>query len=611
MKNNPNIDIGKTIINKIETHLLRHCGNPEKTAKLVPKHSSEVLYYEESAKVGQITVPLCLINHGSSPAWDINIEISPGHGAPFNPGVISVGKISGVKLDDNLPPGKNFTNANKDFQVHTPDSEDYCQDFQNNEVSRKNKIAVAVHLKGHYKDLAQRIDKLEVNIQLRWMDYSAWENKTAPRFFRTEHKVFTIKYNERNQHNTENPHVVGRFSETHPNIYFERGAIHDLLKRTVEIDNLSKVLNLFGQRGVGKTALLSQVQKMVREKGLDEILFSFREIDDLDRGPAFFSWIEPLIRFCERLKRSNIKMNREQFLSEPLQTINEFFYTCQSLFVEYCQNRSVFMLFDDIDRAQKRFSDYRPFEQFILFLSSACENQKLSIVFAGTQNLDEMVYERGFWNDLARKADCEDVKFFNKKETYGFIELSRNQSKIDYSTFARDNIHQATAGHPYLLQLLCHRLVESTQEWKYLRPLDFWDVDESIEKLANSKMNGENVGHLKYIWDGFNDAEKWALYLLADGLLGAEGATSTKGVSILDIGKAMLKKYSREVNFGEVISHLAADNIIVENQGLLYFQVNLLEKWIYNKIEILKDALPSRILPDQSTSIGAKQKSAV
>jgi len=234
------------------------------------------------------------------------------------------------------------------------------------------------------------------------------------------------------------------------------------------------------------------------------------------------------------------------------------------------------------------FYKYKPFEEFILLLNNLVNKYKnFGLIFTSIYDLDRLVSRFKHWRELANLSFAREIKFLEEDEIDEFIDESSKDLGIEYHTRGKEAIKKATAGHPLLLQLLCHHLINYINTWDFQRPIDFWDIEDTINTILGSETDKETIDTIRYIWDGFPEDEKWSMVVLNQLI----NERAPRKVTLMEFGKELMKQYTPTVDFISSISSLLGKKTIIENESFYTFNIKILEKWMKKNIEELKQIL--------------------
>ena len=131
---------------------------------------------------------------------------------------------------------------------------------------------------------------------------------------------------------------------------------------------------------------------------------------------------------------------------------------------------------------------------------------RLSFVIAGSRRLKE-----DFWQLVFNAGENMELAALNRRDTERLIR-EPVQPLVRYDELAVEHIWRATKGHPYLTQLICHRLIQDTdQEGGRQKMITVDQVHRVLIYILE-----EDDGYLIRLWSELSVAEKQILSTLAE-----------------------------------------------------------------------------------------------
>jgi hypothetical protein len=172
------------------------------------------------------------------------------------------------------------------------------------------------------------------------------------------------------------------------------------------------------------------------------------------------------------------------------------------------ENRPLLILLDEFEELEVAVNAGRLDASVFSFMRHLIQHTpQLNIVFCGTHRLEELAAD--YWSVLFNISLHHHIDYLTRDQALQLVQQPVAPFGLTYDDLALDKLWLATAGHPYFLQLLCHRLVElhNHSQRSYMT---IADVNEAIEQTITV---GE--AHFIYLWNQSTFAER--LILMAMG----------------------------------------------------------------------------------------------
>jgi len=172
--------------------------------------------------------------------------------------------------------------------------------------------------------------------------------------------------------------------------------------------------------------------------------------------------------------------------------------------------RRVALLLDEFEWLQEKVDEEMISRDIFGYLASTIKlRPQLFLVFAGLHSLEQM--RREYWTAfLYGNSVAVPVSYMSQAEAERLLSMLQVETPTD----VRDQIYQATGCQPYLLQVVCYRLVEylNAEEPPPAR-VSASDVDTVINLIMNK---GEADYYFDdYVWRYSTLVEREALVALA------------------------------------------------------------------------------------------------
>jgi len=321
------------------------------------------------------------------------------------------------------------------------------------------------------------------------------------------------------------------------------------------------VIVLYGQRRIGKTSILYQLQKPLNlPPGFHPVYF------DLE-GLAERSLDEVLHKLAGEVARSlNISVPsksafrarngdyfRDQFLPQLYEALGE---------------KRLLLLFDEFEILSEEPGSDVAIQTFFPYLQKRImSEQRLVFIFVVGRRLDELSDE---FRSTFKAALTKSVSFLREEDARQLI-IEPASGIVEYDDKAIERIISLTACHPYLTQLVCYVLVNYLTE----RDKPHATADDVEAVIANAIESGK--GGLTWLWDGLPRAERFFLSAVAH-------ITDEGGMATQDGIRDILQRYDVQLLGPELTR---APDTLITKWGWLKptkegyrFVVELLRRWI-------------------------------
>jgi len=334
-----------------------------------------------------------------------------------------------------------------------------------------------------------------------------------------------------------------------------------------EVENVlgspgQNVVVLVGQRRIGKTSILLQLETHLTAKGY---VLIYTDLQDRARLPMATLAGELATEIADTLGLETPTLGEDWdkgFAAGFLPKVRNA--------LAKSDKRLVF-LFDEFDvlsgvQRERLPGDAAAQLFFPTLRRWLREDPRLGFVFALGRDLGDL--------------DSDSLSTFKRGQTIRVSVLSREDTvelitapvDLHYTEEAIDRIYCLTNGHPYFTQLLCSICFELT-----LGHLTEDEITATLVAKAGATLysRGENV--FEWIWDGLPPAERIVALVLAE-LLNKERLSATQE----EIEKALREKGVKTIGFDLKISpdKMARWQFLVRQHGGYRFLVPVIHNWI-------------------------------
>ncbi len=301
-----------------------------------------------------------------------------------------------------------------------------------------------------------------------------------------------------------NPYVVGAPLQSQSPLFFGReDVIHAICENLASKHRNN--LALIGQRRTGKTSLLKQLPARLGDAYVPVYLDG--QILGVDPGlDNFFLTLATEIAFALEDRNFAVTLpDPEAFARRPAAVFERQFLA--DVRAAIGDRHLLIMLdeFEELEAAVRRGNLEPSIFGFLRHMIQHTDN--LSFIFCGTHRLEELAAD--YWSILFNMSLYRRIGLLDRAEAQRLIQEPVADYGMRYDDLALDKIWRLTAGHPYLLQLLCHDLVNQHNKTRrsYVTAADVNSVTDSIVAAGEA--------HVVYLWNESTYAERLALVVLS------------------------------------------------------------------------------------------------
>lgn len=354
----------------------------------------------------------------------------------------------------------------------------------------------------------------------------------------------------------KNPYAPGIPLKT-PEMFYGRDTFLETIETDLKVLN-APVVVLYGQRRIGKTSILYQLKRRLKNDFIPVIL-DFQGVPDSGTD-AFFYWVA--YEIWKELSRKNIK------IAEPdegtfLGNSAYFRDFLQKVIQRLGQVRLMLML-DEFEAVHDRIREEKIDRDALSFLQDMMQHKKIDIIFSGTHlreymesdglKIPTILYHKinGLKKHEAEALICEPVKEY-----------------IQYDFSAVEKILEMTGGHPYFIQLVCYNLINH-QKKKGKNYVTVEDVEKALDIVVTT-----GTAHIEYLWDNMDKTEQIVLLALKNVL-------SLQKLSTASAIVTHLKKHSFEIteqNVKSILEKFLDEEIIEQTANYYQFKIGLIKLW--------------------------------
>lgn len=352
-------------------------------------------------------------------------------------------------------------------------------------------------------------------------------------------------------------------------IYFfgRRDYVQALITRHFSGENSG----VFGLRRSGKTSILNAVMRSLNRINRRSIWLDCQELH-------FLRWNKAIYRIIEKISEEfNFRFNHSECDYDENNTASIFAKDLNYFFAE-TKEKSLLLLFDEIEQISFKLSlsdnwknknDFTLFWQVIRMYFQSHQEQ-FNFIIAGTNPTGiETIYINEHENPLYNQIKTDNYIIpFDVPQTKEMVDKLGGYMGLDFDYTVCAKLKQDFGGHPFLIRHYC----------------------SAINKYVNDKHLQKPISITKTIYDKVMPIfiEKYAdnYCKLIVEVLARYYPEENAFIEKLAIGDE--KWLEIHENRSELISHLIGYGIVEKNQGLLGFKIDILKKYLKNKLSYQK-----------------------
>lgn len=280
------------------------------------------------------------------------------------------------------------------------------------------------------------------------------------------------------------PYIAGKPLGRRNLMFYGRDQVFDFIRENVEMPLQQNHLALIGPRRIGKTSILRQLPTRLEPSTLP-VYINCQSLG-IDPGmPAFF------LRFSRQIRRSlqtqNIDVSDLHTLTKadlggaPSLAFSDIFL---AQLWRVLADRSLVLCLDEFEELEGKVQRGRLDPGVFDFLHELMLTQeKITSILVGTRYLEELEGTSHEAASILELVAFRRIEVLTPDLARQLIEEPVAYSGMYYEEEAIERFQQATGGYPYLIQLLCGRLVNRRNEQKR-NGMTLEDIEAVITKVV-------------------------------------------------------------------------------------------------------------------------------
>lgn len=286
-----------------------------------------------------------------------------------------------------------------------------------------------------------------------------------------------------------------------------RGQRHFVGRTDILIDVLRLLRNpnanaiaLYGQRRIGKTSILFQLEEQLAETGSYlPVYFDLHDKADLTLPEILFRLAGQIARHVDIAP-----LDHEKFAQDPGYFHNGFLPEAIKK-----TKKNLIMLFDEFDVLDRPYKG-QVGAAFLPYLRKwmAHKYQVHFVLAMGRRPEDLSVRMLSAF----KQVPARHVSLMDLPESLAIVRQSEHNNTLRWTEAGINRVCYWTQGHPYLTQLLCSEVWEEAYDQgpRNIPSADAQDVDQAVEATLEQGANA-----FQWIWNGLPPAEKVIMAAMA------------------------------------------------------------------------------------------------
>jgi len=360
----------------------------------------------------------------------------------------------------------------------------------------------------------------------------------------------------------KNPYVIGNSVGNSPAFVGRDDVLRDVLH--VLRHHQQNAIVLFGQRRIGKTSVLRELEVKLPQQG--PFLPVFFDLQDKAKWPLDRVLRELAHKITDSVPNGNSDLGNDPekaFRNEWLPNIIKNLPAEKSLVLLF-DEFDVMAISDEVEQANAVFFPY------LRGLLEEIKPQHLNFVFAIGRDIKDLDKNT---LSLFKGVITKRVSLLDRDDTVKLIRFSKANNTLKWSEEAIGQVWRQTNGHPLITQCLCHDIWNAayTNEPEQVPKITLEKVEAAIPKNTLESISSA----INWLWEGLGAAERLVMSTLA--------SAGVKPMTEAQIN-ALLKESAVQVIIPELENapNLLNDWDLIEpaKSGGYRFRIELLRRWV-------------------------------
>ena len=361
-----------------------------------------------------------------------------------------------------------------------------------------------------------------------------------------------------------NPYIAGR-ALNQDRGFVGRDDIFELVANEMLSPDRNAVV-MFGQRRIGKTSILLQLQRRLPGELFAVIYFDLMDHASVSLGRLLFELATVMAEAVAIAPPAGV------FDDEGIGFRHEFlprFYQALG------QERRPVLMFDEFDvlasGEERQLNASAAGRSFFPYVRRLMEGEpRLGFVFVAGRKAEELSMDV---KAAFKTARYKRVSVLDEKNARELVLTAERQGTLSFTKDAVARILKLTAGHPYFTQLVCQLIWDDmhARDGGGIPRVDAKDVDTVVVKAPEA---GENI--FEWIWDGLPPAEKVIYAAIANATETRPYVSSAEVIDVLQ--RHGVRFLTRELELAP--ETLVKWEMLEEHDGKYGFFIELMRRWV-------------------------------
>ncbi|MEK8018195.1 MAG: AAA-like domain-containing protein [Candidatus Parabeggiatoa sp.] len=360
-----------------------------------------------------------------------------------------------------------------------------------------------------------------------------------------------------------NPYVAGNVVGNGPAFVGRNDILLDVKN---VLDSPQNTIVLYGNRRIGKTSILRELEKKLSQEQFVPIFFSLEDKAEHPLGQVLQSLANAIHSKLELQTNLDLGNDPERKFREWLLNV-----VLKKLSIK----TGLVLLIDEFDEfAEKSRGQQRAQHPFFPYLRDLLNSNspQLNFVFAVGRRIDDLKETLS----LFKGSITQRVSLLSRQDTEKIIRFSVENNSLNWTNDAIEKVWQLTHGHPFLTQLLCFQIWSMAYrnrrvQRKKLPEVTLQNVDNAIPTTLNNA-----AGAINWVWAGLGTMERLVASALAEA--GAGSITETQLANLLSQSNVPIN-----IENQKDAAHILLEWDLIEpteDRHGYRFRVELLRRWI-------------------------------
>ncbi len=366
-----------------------------------------------------------------------------------------------------------------------------------------------------------------------------------------------------------NPYIAGSPLRDEYGFFGRRDVLDWVLAELLNANTNALVLH--GQRRVGKTTILLQLQHHLPQDKFLPIYFDLQDQSKRRLGEVLGDLADII---CSRINLAEHKL--ENFDNEGKYFRTTFLPELYKNLKEGCRPVFLFDEFDVLDQADEDLLDVSVASRALFpFLRQVMnEDNKPAFVFVVGRRTEDL---RVDFNQMFKTSFTKEIWVLDHTSAETLVCQAETNGTLVFTKQAINRILQLTSNHAYLTQLVCQRLWQQAYINKPTKPPTI-DVENVNSIISDTLDVGEQA--LIWLWNGLGPAEKIYTAALAELSNESKSISKDQVVEVLAEHAARLRRREVELAPQDLVTRHVLE--LTENREYL-FAVELFRRWVKEK----------------------------